>query len=88
MGSQKVKFTESPQHAAPAPIRGGSSLALKPPAARDRLGWALYWSEQCSNAIGRYVENGNPLDQEYAVRTARMMWTHVCRAKGYHYWRM
>lgn len=66
--------------------RGATRLPVSTPEARDHLGWSLYWGEECINAIVAYVEHGNPLDQEHAVRTARAMWARVCRAKKYTYW--
>ena len=81
-----VKFRETKHRSAPPPVRGATPMKVGTPDSKDHLGWALWWSEQCTNAMVRYVENGNPLDLEHVHRCGRFLWWHICRAKKYYYW--
>lgn len=77
--------TRSGTHA-PRLTGRGKPAGIPAPDSSDHLGWSLHWGEECLNAIVAYIERGNPLDLEHAVRTARATWARVCRAKRYRYW--
>lgn len=84
MTRKRIEFRETATKSASPPVRGATPDNV--PAAKDHVGWALYWSEECTNAMARYVEHGNALDLEHVHRSGRFLWWHICRAKKYYYW--
>lgn len=85
MSRKRIVFQESGRKSVPAPRSNGQNVS-RTPAAKDHVGWALWWSEQCRAAMDRYIKDGNPLDLEHVHRCGRFLWWHICRAKKYYYW--
>ena len=50
------------------------------------LEWAEYWGRQCLSAMSSYEAHGFKEALEHAIRSARLAWMHVCKAKKYPYW--
>jgi len=82
-----VRFTETPR-SKPAPRRtaGETPGTVPVPDARDHRAWSHYWADQCVSAMTDFIETGNPIAMEHAVRSARACWARICRAEKYYYW--
>lgn len=93
----KKTFSQSPPTVGPPNTRSDArpDASNGSPVAKDHKGWATWWGTQAVRSINdainhtsldAYGEVTVGLNIDHAVRSARLAWWHVCRAKNYPYW--